>query len=173
MVVVVMDIDKGETISSFADRLYSSDCAEVYGSISRYENAIREQNNIHKASSYIQAGDTLQIPVIIDKDNPYYLQIKDLENQIADIKENNLWVKYTVQYGDTFSSLAALSSDSIQETYENISEIAHRNNMSTKDMLRDGREIWIINPELGRLKLELKTVYEELKQSLLGEQIKK
>lgn len=170
-VIVSVDIMQGDTMYDIANRFYSSDCEGVYRYVDNYVKAIQKENNNY--SDYIERGDTLKIPVIIEKDNPYYLQILSVNNKIKDIEENNLWVRYTVKPGDSFSELAQLSSGSISETYENLKKIYSKNNMSEKTLLRDGNVIWIMNPELGQLKLELISLEEQLEQSLIVNQQKK
>lgn len=170
---ITMQVESGETISDIADRFYTDDCEGVYNSFSNYQSEIKEKNNISKFGSHIEVGDTLQIPVIINEDNPYYLQILEIQNKISDIEDNNLWVKYTVQYGDRISTIAELASGSYSETYEIADKIASKNGMYNKSILNAGQEIWIMNPELGKLKFELKEAQEQFVQSLIGTQIKK
>lgn len=172
-VTISMEVESGETISDVANRFYTDECEGVYSSVSNFQEEIREHNNISKFSSFVKAGDTIEVPVIIEKDNPYYLKILEIQNEISNIETNNLWVRYTVEYGDILSTIAEKASGSYSETYEITNKIASKNNMRTKSILNAGQEIWIMNPELGELKAELKVAQEEFKASLTGEQIKK
>ena len=170
---ISMELESGETISDVANKFYTDECETVYNSVSNFQDEIKEQNNINKFSSFVKAGDTIEVPVIVEKDNPYYLKILEIQSQISNIENNNLWVRYTVEYGDRLSTIAEKASGSYTEIYEITSKIASRNNMGTKSILNAGEEIWIMNPELGKLKAELNEAKEEFKLSLIGEQIKK
>lgn len=170
---ISIQVENGDTVSEIADRFFSDDCGDVYNYVSNYEDAIKEQNHLYGLNPNIVAGRTLQIPVIISENNTYYQRILELENQIKEIEENNRWVRYTVKYGDLFSTLASKASSDVSETYELALEIADKNNMSTKDIIRPGQEVWIINPELGKLKIELNETREMFIESLSRNQIKK
>ncbi|MBQ2946954.1 MAG: LysM peptidoglycan-binding domain-containing protein [Bacilli bacterium] len=170
---ISMQVEEGDTISDVANKFYTDECEGVYNSISDFEDEIKEQNNINKFSSFVKEGDTIEVPVIIEKENPYYLKILDIQSQINNIQNNNLWVRYTVEYGDRLSTIAEKASGSYTEIYEITNKIASKNNINNKSILNAGQEIWIMNPELGELKSELKNAQEELKLSLTGEQLKK
>ena len=171
MITITMQIEDGDTFSEIASRYFSENCEGVYNSVSDFERAIQKANK--KYSSHIESGDTLKIPVIIDKNNSIYLEILDIKNKIEQIQNNDLWVRYTVKSGDSFSSVAQLSSGSISETYENMSEIMSKNNMNSKTLLREGQVIWIMNPELGALKMQLGDLQDKLTESLVVSQTKK
>lgn len=168
---ITMEVEDGDTISDITNKFYTEDNETVYNSISNYKKEIEEQNNISKFDSHIENGEVLKVPVIVDKDNPYYLEILEIKSKISDIEENNLWVRYTVKYGDRISTLAELASGSYSETYEIASEIERKNNYGR--LLNEGEEIWIMNPELGKLKSKLKEAEEQFKESLINKQIKK
>lgn len=170
---ISMQVEEGETISDVANKFYTDECEGVYNSVSNFQDEIKEQNNINKFSSFVKAGDTIEVPVIVEKDNPYYLKIIEIQNEITNIENNNLWVRYTVQYGDRLSTIAEKASGSYSETYEITNIIASKNNMSNKSILNAGQEIWVMNPELGQLKSELNEAQEDFKLSLIGEQMKK
>lgn len=172
-VSISMQVEEGETISDVANKFYTDECEGVYSSVSNFQDEIKEQNNINKFSSFVKAGDTIEVPVIIEKDNPYYLKILEIQSEISNIENNNLWVRYKVEYGDRLSTIAEKASGSYTETYEITNKIASKNNMGTKSILNAGEEIWIMNPELGTLKAELNEAKEEFKLSLTGEQIQK
>jgi len=163
---ITMQVEQGDTIYDIANKFYTDDCEGVYCSLANFQDAIKEQNDVH--GSRITKGDILEIPVIVDKDNSYYLQIKQIQNMIADIEKNNLWVKYTVQYGDNITKIAGLASGSYSETQTIIGEIIDKNNIRKASLLSEGQEIWIMNPELGRLKIQLSDIEEQFKQSLIG-----
>ena len=170
MTTISITIESGDTLSEIVDRYYTDDCEGVYRFESNFEREIKEQNGIY--SDKIEAGKNIKIPVIIDKENPYYVQIQDLKKQIDEISINP-WIKYTVQGGDTFLTLANLASGNSTETIQFAQDIANKNNMTMKDILKTGKEIWIMNPTLGELKAQLNSVEQEFLQSLTNSQITK
>lgn len=170
---ISIQVEEGDTLSEIADRFYTDACDDVYRYLSNYQDAIQKENNIIGRDPKLRAGTTIEVPVVVHENNAYYQRILELEDQIANIEENNKWVRHTVKQGDLFSTLAEQASIDISETYELAKEIANKNNMSTKDILNVGQEIWIINPELGKLKVELKQTQEMFIQYLSGKQIKK
>ena len=87
----------GDTIYDVANKFYTDECEGVYDSVSNFQKEIKEQNNINKFSSFVKVGDTIEVPVIVNKDNPYYVNIIEIQNEITNIETNNLWVKYTVE----------------------------------------------------------------------------
>ena len=143
---------------------YSDECEGVYNSFQNFEDAIREQNNTK--ADVIHNGDTIGVPVIVDKENPFYQRILEVQKQIDEIKENNLWVRYTVKHGDNLSSLAALASGDFQETPILAGEIMRKNNITSASLLKEGSEIWIMNPELAPVKEDLNLAYKALYASL-------
>lgn len=170
---ISIQVEEGDTLSEIADRFYTDTCDDVYRYLSNYQDAIQKENNIIGRDPKLRAGTTIEVPVVVHENNAYYQRILELENQIAALEENNKWVRHTVKQGDLFSTLAEQASINISETYELAKEIAIKNGMSTKDMLNVGQEIWIINPELGNLKIELEQTQEKFIQYLSGKQIKK
>lgn len=165
-------VDHGETVSEIAGKYYTDDCEGVYNNFANYQREIQENNYLY--GDDVQSGRTIQIPVIIDQNNPYYVDVLTLEKQISEFEQSkDYWVRYTVEYGDRLSVLAEKASGSKSETYELLGEIASKNHMDTTDILREGQEIWIINPELGNLKMQLNEARDLLIQSLSNNQVKK
>ena len=169
---ITLDIEKDDTISEIAADFYSDECKLVYESFSDYVDEIKKQNGISKFGDHIEPGEELEIPVIVDKKDKYYLAIQEIKNQIKDIEENHLWVKYVVKPGDSYTELAELASGSYEETYELYSKIITKNNVPS-NRLREGMEIWIMNPKLGELKTQLREIEEQFKQSFVIEETKK
>lgn len=167
---ITIQVNADDTISDIADKFYNDDCDNVYNSVSNYKNEIINQNNLSK-TGFIKAGSKIDVPVIIDKDNPYYLRIQEIEEEIKSIEENELWVKYTVEYGDTVTTIASFASGNYYETYDIANKIISKNSMRNGSILNAGEKIWIMNPKLGDLKLELNNLNEDLKLSLMGEQM--
>lgn len=167
---ITIQVNADDTISDIADRFYNDDCDNVYNSVFNYKNEIINQNNLSK-TGFIKAGNKIEVPVIIDKDNSYYLRIQEIEKEIKTIEENELWVKYTVEYGDTVTTIASFASGDYFETYEIADKIISKNSMRNGSLLNAGEKIWIMNPKLGDLKLELNNLKEDLKLSLMGEQM--
>lgn len=170
---ISIEVDEGDTLSGIADRFYTAACGDVYKYVSNYEDAIQKQNNMVGTNPNLVAGRTIEIPVIVHENNAYYQRILELENQISEINENNKWVRYTVQQGDLLSTIASMTSIDVSETYELVKEIANKNRINTKEILRPGDEIWIINPELGNLKMELEQTKAMFVDYLSRDQIKK
>ena len=162
--VVPVYVGSGDTIEEIARLYYSDECEGVYNSFQNFEDAIREQNNTK--ADVIHNGDTIGVPVIVDKENPFYQRILEVQKQIDEIKENNLWVRYTVKHGDNLSSLAALASGDFQETPILAGEIMRKNNITSASLLKEGSEIWIMNPELAPVKEDLNLAYKALYASL-------
>ena len=170
-IVFSIELERGDTVSEIADKFYNSDTKDVYGSFSNYTDEIEQANR--RGMETMEAGEILKVPVIVDKDNPYYIEIVNIQKQIEELKKNNYWIKYKVQYGDRISSLALLASGSDKEIHDLVNEICSKNNISSKTVINEGEEIWIINPELGNLKQQLNDAMEQLKQSLIEKQSKK
>lgn len=170
---ISVQVQEGDTLSGIADRFYTDTCNDVYRYVSNYEDAIQEQNNIVGRDPKLVAGTTVEVPVVVPENNTYYQRIVELEKQITDIEQNNKWVSHTVKSGELLSTLASMSSIDISETYETVNEIARKNNISTKEVLRQGDEILIVNPKLKELKMELVETQEMLVQYLSRDQIKK
>ncbi len=168
---LLVDVHDGDTVYDIASKYYTNDCEYVYNSLSNYQRIIKNDNG--KYDGEIKPGDKLSIPVVVDNDNQYYQRMLRLQNEISDIEANNYWVRYTVKPGDTITELAELSSGSYEETYDIASKILSKNNMSKRDVLRDGTQIWIVNPELGSLKAELNETITNLKDSLTSSNLKK
>lgn len=170
---ISIQVEEGDTLSGIADRFYTDTCDDVYRYVSNYEDAIQKENNIVGRDPKLVAGTTVEIPVVVSENNTYYQRILELEGQIANIEQNNKWVRYTIKSGDMFSTLAQQASVNVSETYKIAQEIANKNNISTKEILKPGDELWIINPELGNLKRELSETKELFIESLSKDQIKK
>ena len=170
---ISIQVEDGDTLSEIADRFYTDNCDGVYRYVSNYEDAIQKENSIVGRNPKLVAGTTVEVPVVVPENNAYYQRILELEKQIADIEQNNKWVSHTVRPGELLSTLASMSSVDISETYELINEIANKNGISTKEILRPGDEILIVNPELKELKMELIETQEMLVHYLSGDQIKK
>lgn len=165
-------VDHGETVSGIANKYYTDDCEGVYNNFENYQRAIQEENYLY--GDEVSAGRTIKIPVIVDQNNPYYVDVLSLEKQISEFEQSKeYWVRYTVKYGDRLSLLAEKASGSKSETYEILPEIASKNNMHSTDILREGQEIWIINPKVGELKQQLSDARDLLIQSLTNNQVKK
>lgn len=160
MTTISISVESGDSLTEIANRFYTDDCEGVYRYISNYQDAIQEKNKIMGNDPKLIEGRSLKIPVIVDENNVYYQRVSELENKINEIEQSNKWVYYTVESGDNLSSVAEFASGSFSETYEIMNEIAEKNNISVKAMLREGQRLWIVNPELGNLKRELNETQE-------------
>ena len=119
-------------------------------------------------TAFSSSADLDELPVVVNKNDPNYLKMKEIENKIKDIEINNLWVRYKIQDGDYVSKLAARASGTYEETYDITLKIFAKNRISKKTVLNIGDEIWIMNPELGNLKIELYEIEQNLANSLIN-----
>jgi len=159
------NVKDGDTLFDISKMFFDEDCENVYNSFNDYLASIRNDNNL--SNSHIEPNDVLNIPVIIDSNNEYYLRVLEIENKIEELKNNNLWINHTVKYGETISYYAALASTNYEETLMIASDIRQKNNLSNNN-IQEGSTILIMNPELGNLKLELNEAQLELYNSLVG-----
>lgn len=168
---VSMQIESGDTLNGIVDRFYTDEFEGFYRSDSDYKKAIKELNDIE--GSYLREGNNIMVPIVVEKDNPYLLKKLEIKDEIQNIKENNLWIKYTVKGGETLLLLAARASDSESESYKIMEDIAEKNNIETNATLPIGKELWIMNPELGKLKIELNIAEKEFDESVIVRNTKK
>lgn len=154
-------VQKGDTIDEFADLYYGDNASIIYSSKQDYMDEIRKINGLKYSG--IDANELIMVPIVIDKDSEDYKKIQEINNKIDDITKNNLWIEYTVKYGDNLSSLAAKASGSQEETLEISRSISSKNNI--KGYLQAGDIIYILNPELGPLKVELNDILSGLSNS--------
>ncbi|MDO4962979.1 MAG: LysM peptidoglycan-binding domain-containing protein [bacterium] len=164
-------VDSGETIYDIASKYYKDDYKSSYGGVNDYAKRIMTENDLYASNIY--PNEVLNVPVIVDNDNPIYTQMKEIENKIKELEENNYWVTYEVKAGDNISTLAWLSSGDLEDMKEASAEIRKKNNMGVKDFLQPNSSIYIVNPEIGNLKMELNNLKVELAESMSNNQIKK
>lgn len=157
---------EGATISDLAAKYYNGNDQELYeqyyGDFDKYKKAALEANNRSEVFDEIKEGTYVDIPIIFDINNPFYKECVVLQQQIKEIEANNYWVSYTVKLGDSCSKLAAMASASEAETKNLESKIMQHNGLKTSNDLLIGTSVEIVNPELGKLKLQL----EETKNNL-------
>lgn len=164
---VSVDVNYDDTIIEIADRFYNDDYENVYGSKENFVDSIKLQNAI--ANDKIIIGQKLTIPAIIDIDNPYFQNVMQIKAKINELEQNQKWVKYTVKYNDSLALLARLGSDSDLAGADEINEIVEYNRLQSNIIYPD-QELYIINPELGNLKKELREAEEEFRKSLINNQ---
>lgn len=163
MTTINVDIEDGDVLEDIAKRFYNQSMGI---SFEDYKKAISAQNNIYP--NYITAGENLDIPVIVNENNPYLAEIINIKNSIKYIEENNLWVNYKVEGGETLDGLAALACSS-DANYTEICEIRNQiknENQRQNNDLYIGETIKIVNPELRKLKQQLIVAQEAFKESL-------
>lgn len=160
MVDVTVDINVGDTIYDITEEYYNDNYGGIYPTKTIYENSVMSKN--HLKNSNIDYNDQLTIPIIIREDDETYTRMQFLAHQISEIEKNERWVDHVVEFGDTLSYLASLSSGSYNEAYNNMNEIMNMNGISNENVLDEGDVIKIINPKLGKLKLELNELKVEL-----------
>lgn len=156
-------VSAGDTITGIAYEYYDPNSyAGMYGSVEGYTQAILEQNGLRDLST-IYPGQSVTIPVVINGENDIYIKINALKDAIRTITRENLWVEHVITATDSYSSLAAKASGSVNETYAIMDQIISKN---------EGARFWpgdtviIMNPELGPLKLELAELEQALQESL-------
>ena len=160
MVDVTVDINIGDTIYDITEEYYNDKYEGIYPTKQIYENSVMNMN--HLKNSNVDYGDQLTIPIIIKKDDETYTRMQFLTHQISEIEKNERWVDHVVEFGDSLSYLASLASGSYNETYDNMTEIMNKNGINNENVLDEGDVIKIINPKLGKLKLELNELKAEL-----------
>lgn len=164
---VSVDVNYDDTIIEIADRFYNDDYENVYGSKENFVDSIKLQNAI--ANDKIIVGQKLTIPAIIDTDNPYFQNVMQIKAKINELEQNQKWIKYTVQLDDSLALIARLGSGSNLVGIDEMNEIATYNRLQS-NIIYPGQELYIINPELGNLKKELKEAEEEFRESLTNNQ---
>ena len=159
------DVEYGESVYSIASEYYKPHLyGAVYEDLNDYIDAIIDTNNL-SFSGKITPDDTLAIPVLVDVDNLCYQELRTIEAQIKKIKEEAYWIDYTVQYGDSLSSIAAKASGSYGETISLVNEIMSKNKLSNS-LIYAGQQLKIINPALGQLKINFNEMQNALFDSL-------
>lgn len=164
------DIYSDDTVTSIAKEYYNEVYAEMYGSLDKFIEVIKQNNGLNFKGD-IKSGNSLNIPVLVDENNEYFIQKAELEAQIAEYKDPNnnekpYWVPdYKVKFGDSLLGLAAKASGSTTETYQLIDSIMSKNGLSNSNIY-EGQKLIIINPELGPLKIQLNEITEAFYQSL-------
>jgi len=174
-IVLNIDVNNGDDTFDIANKFFTDDCKEVYSSVENYEKQIIQENNMSNLErldsiNTLEEGQEIKIPIIIKSDNPYYVRILQLENEIAKLTDTNYWVNYIVESGDSIAYLASLASSSTSETVEITQKIMDKNNLKKGEILQIGRRILIVNPKLGELKNELNGNLQELVLSLQADQ---
>ncbi len=155
--------DYGDTIYDIASEYYNNAYTGIYPTLNDYATVIQEQNGIQNPTR-LEQGDSLRIPVITSNQNDHFIRALQIQQEIDEIKKSEYWVEYTIQFGDTISDLAAKASGDFRETPLLTKKIIAKNNLS--GILREGITIYIINPKLGPLKIELQKVQDQFQQSL-------
>ena len=155
-------IEKDDTVESVAKKYYDKEIySKIYETIDDYIEEICNLNGIEPYN--LTPFQDINIPVLVHKNNVYLSRITELENEIEKIEK---WVNYTVQNGDTINSLAYLSAGNSTEALTNIESIKEYNKLTSNE-LDTGDTIYIINPEIGKIKRDIVFLRHQLKQSLI------
>ena len=158
-------IEPGDTITKVASEFYDADTySGIYDNVTEYTTAILEQNGL-RPNTTIYPGDRITLPVVVNASNEHYVRMQVLESQIKEIEQNSLWIPYVVKFGDTYANLAARASGTDGEIVINTNRLIERNKDSGI-MLMQGSTVWIMNPELGPLKIELNNERALFQESL-------
>lgn len=159
-ITVRENVERGDTLTGIATRYYDPEVYDsYYGSVNNYVDAIADTNDIYK--DHINPYQTLTVPVFVEEENIYLMQINKLEDQIKSLP---VWVDYTVEYGDTVLALAYKGAGTTNEAYEIKDRIIAKNGLNNS-ILRDGMVIQIVNPEIGTLKAEIARLKDLLQES--------
>ena len=153
-----ISVDHGTTVSGLAKMYYDE---SVYPNFKEYCENIKELNNLEY--NYVTPYQSIKIPVIVNKDNVFLNNIYTLETELNDMP---LWVDYTIESGDTISSLAYLGAVDSTEAMDNINRICDYNNIANKSIINVGDKIAIINPKIGETKRKIYSLKESLSESL-------
>lgn len=170
--IAAEQVDHGDSVYSIASEYYDSDVySSMYETLEDYVDVIIDGNNLSYDGD-ITPYDTLSIPVLVDVDNACYQELKTIESAIQKIKEEAYWVDYTVEFGDSLSSIAARASGSYGETISLVNEIMSKNKLSNS-LIYQGQQLKIVNPELGPLKLKFNEMQQALYESVKVESTQK
>ena len=155
-------INKDDTLEMIARKYYDKDSySKVYSNIENYIDIICKINDINKNN--LTPFQDLKIPVLIHKENVYLEQINNCEKEIDKLE---YWVEYIVQDGDTLSSLAYLGAGNSTEALSNIEKIKVYNKLNSNE-ISTNQKLYIINPEIGKLKQDIAFLKHQLKESLI------
>lgn len=159
------EVVRGDTVYSIADEYYDANVySNTYGSLSDYVEMIIDTNNLNYKGD-IEPFDVLTIPVLVDVDNEHYQELRRIEQEIAQIREEEYWVDYVVKAGDSLSSIAAKASGTNAETIELTKRIMSKNDLDSS-FIYIGQHLKIVNPILGDLKMQFNEAKEALQESL-------
>ncbi len=154
------DVEYGDTLTSIAGLYYDDEVYDsYYGNMINYIDAIAEVNGINK--NRINPYQSLTIPVFVGEENIYLTEIAQLEEAIKNLPR---WVNHTVEYGDAILALAYLGAGNTNEAYSIKDEIIAKNGLKNS-IIVEGMEIQIVNPEIGKLKVEIERLKELLHES--------
>ena len=168
---VDVDVNKGDTLSELALQYYNDDCDNVYNSFDNYIDDIARGNGIED-KNLIDKNTTYKLPVVIDKDNEYYVEFLKAREDLNNILQNEKWVTYTIKAGDSISKLAMIVSMDNNELIENTNSIISHNQIDP-NRLKDGDIIEILNPKIGEAKSRLLGAKKALDESLKVNQVQK
>ncbi len=164
MATIDYDVNPGDTLYEIVDKYYNDDYEGLYASKENFVKSIMDQNSLN--NDKIITGQNLTIPVIIDKDNPYFQEIIRIQSKINELEESAKWIKYTVKLDDSLSILAGWGCGRTASAEEQ-EEIREHNNLPL-NTIYPGQEIEIINPKIGNLKIELRKAQQNFKESLIN-----
>lgn len=154
-----VSVSENTKIPELAEMYYVED---IYPNFNQYCDMIRDENII--PYGIITPYQNITVPVIVNKDNIYLNNIKNLEKELETLP---IWVEYEIQIGDTLSSLAYLGAKDSTEAMEYVDRIRRYNDIDKRNLLYIGDKIYIINPKIGEIKRKIYSLEENLKSSLI------
>ncbi len=153
-------VEQGDTIYDIAKEYYDEGTYDLYyKDFNGFVKAIQEVNHVDKQINPYQ---NLSIPVIANNDNVFAQRIQELEQQLDGL---TVWVNYEVQAGDTILGLAYKGAGTTDEAYAIKDEIMSRNHLGSS-LINQGDHLYIVNPEIGKIKTEIEQLKEKYNQSL-------
>ena len=157
-----IDINCGITVDYIVEQNYTDDISKVYPTKEEYKKMITEKNR-NIIQDNIIWSDNILVPFLINKENPHYIRIQEIKEEINTIEKENYWVIAIPNKEDTIFKYALSASSNNEEALILAEQIAAKNNIHhTNSGITVGKGFWVINPKLGELKVELKQLYEDL-----------
>ncbi len=154
-------VDKGETLYDIAKDYYNSDIySYYYRTLDDFIKEIAKENNLK--TNNVGSFQSLKVPALVTNDNIYLQQITTLKEKVAKLPR---WVDYTVVGGDTLLGLAFEGAANTNEAYQIKQDIIRTNNLDS-ELLMEGMNIRIVNPEIGAIEKEIDRLESLLQQSI-------
>lgn len=165
MTNIIVNVEYDDTVYDIASKYYTDAYENVYGSIENFIKSIESQNGL--ADAKIEYGSMISVPVIIDRNSPILQSYISKQLELAELEENEKWIKYTAKLDDNLTELAAFGSalNYVGIDSDITQEIIKYNNLESNNIVY-GQELFIINPKIGVVKSEIVELKKQLVESL-------